>query len=117
MAAPQDGLGIHLKQVTKRFGAVDAANGVTLDLPQGQLLALLGPSGCGKTTTLRLIAGFEQPDSGTIEIGGRVVAGAGVFLPPERRRVGMVFQDYALFPHLTCGAEHPLWPAHLPRRP
>jgi iron(III) transport system ATP-binding protein len=93
--------GIRLNQVTKRFGEVDAANGVTLELPQGQLLALLGPSGCGKTTTLRLVAGFEEPDSGTIEIGGRVVADPSTFLPPERRRVGMVFQDYALFPHLN----------------
>lgn len=98
---PRNVLGIRLSGVTKSYGAVDAANGVTLELPQGQLLALLGPSGCGKTTTLRLIAGFEQPDAGVIEIGDRVVAGNGVFMPPERRRVGMVFQDYALFPHLN----------------
>ena len=65
------------------------------------MVALLGPSGCGKTTLLRTIAGFERPDAGTIEIGGRPVAGAGAWLPPEARRVGMVFQDYALFPHLT----------------
>jgi iron(III) transport system ATP-binding protein len=66
-------------------------------------MALLGPSGCGKTTTLRLIAGFEAPDRGCITIAGRLVAGAGVFVPPERRQVGMVFQNYALFPHLTVG--------------
>jgi iron(III) transport system ATP-binding protein len=65
------------------------------------LLALLGPSGCGKTTTLRLIAGFERLDSGSIEIGGRLVAGPRLHLPPEKRRVGMVFQEYALFPHMT----------------
>jgi iron(III) transport system ATP-binding protein len=67
----------------------------------GNLLALLGPSGCGKTTTLRLIAGLEALDAGSVEIAGRVVAGPGRHEPPERRRVGMVFQDYALFPHLT----------------
>jgi len=70
---------------------------------RGELVALLGPSGCGKTTTLRLIAGFDVPDAGVIEVGGRVVADAaeGRLLPPEERWVGMVFQDYALFPHLS----------------
>src|SRR5918998_1248503 len=66
----------------------------------GEIVALLGPSGCGKTTSLRLIAGFERPDGGTIEVGGRQLAGAGTFVSPERRRIGVVFQDYALFPHL-----------------
>jgi iron(III) transport system ATP-binding protein len=65
------------------------------------LLALLGPSGCGKTTTLRLIAGFERPDAGSVELGGEVVASSTVFVPPERRHVGVVFQDYALFPHFN----------------
>jgi iron(III) transport system ATP-binding protein len=86
--------------VCKSFGAVRAVDRVALRLPPGLLLALLGPSGCGKTTMLRLLAGFETPDAGTIEIGGQRVFGAGINLPPERRRVGMVFQDYALFPHL-----------------
>ncbi len=72
-----------------------------LELVQGELLALLGPSGCGKSTTLRLIAGLEVPDAGSIQVGGTVVVGNRVWLPPQRRRVGMVFQDYALFPHLT----------------
>ena len=67
----------------------------------GQVLALLGPSGCGKTTVLRLIAGFEQPDGGTISLGGRIVSGPGNAVPPEKRRVGMVFQEGALFPHLN----------------
>jgi iron(III) transport system ATP-binding protein len=74
---------------------------VSLEVRAGELVAVLGPSGCGKTTLLRLIAGFERPDSGSIEAGDERVAGNGSFVPPERRRVGMVFQDYALFPHLT----------------
>jgi len=69
-------------------------------LPQGDILGIVGPSGCGKTTLLRTIAGFEQPDSGRILLGGRVVAGEGQWIPPERRGVGLVFQDFALFPHL-----------------
>ncbi|MFN7716799.1 MAG: ATP-binding cassette domain-containing protein, partial [Pseudanabaenaceae cyanobacterium] len=77
--------------------AVDQAQ---FSLPRGDILTLLGPSGCGKTTLLRLIAGFETPDSGTITLNGRTVAGQGQWLPPEKRDVGMVFQDYALFPHL-----------------
>jgi iron(III) transport system ATP-binding protein len=92
---------ICIRNLACSYGAVRAVDGVDLDVRRGQLLALLGPSGCGKTTMLRLIAGFERPDAGTIEIEGRVVAGNGVWVPPERRRVGMVFQDYALFPHLT----------------
>ena len=94
-------LGLRLEGVVKYFGQVGAANGVDLEVRSGELLALLGPSGCGKTTTLRLIAGFEVVDAGIIEIGGHPVAGPHLHLPPERRRVGMVFQEYALFPHLS----------------
>ena len=78
-----------------------AVSDVSFSMPKGEILALLGPSGCGKTTTLRLIAGFETPDRGSIRIGDRIVQSNGVALPPEERRVGFVFQDYALFPHLN----------------
>ena len=87
--------------VSKRYGAVRAVDDAQLCVEQGEFVALLGPSGCGKTTLLRLIAGFEEPESGTVEVAGVPVAGNGSWVPPERRKVGMVFQDYALFPHLT----------------
>jgi iron(III) transport system ATP-binding protein len=92
---------IRLQGVSKRFGAVEAVADVDLTVDRGEFVALLGPSGCGKTTLLRLIAGFESPDEGEISVHGHRVAGPGTWVPPERRRVGMVFQDYALFPHLT----------------
>ncbi len=78
-----------------------AVNDVSFDLSDNEILALVGPSGCGKTTTLRLIAGLERPDSGLIRLSERVVASKTVFVPPEKRGMGMVFQDHALFPHLT----------------
>ena len=86
--------------LSKRFGDVVAVDGFELEVYDGELLCLLGPSGCGKTTALRLIAGLERPDAGTVEVAGRAVAGPQTWMPPERRRVGMVFQDWALFPHL-----------------
>jgi iron(III) transport system ATP-binding protein len=92
---------IRLEAVTKRFGDTTAVAAASLCVERGEVVALLGPSGCGKTTLLRLIAGFEEPDAGTVEVAERRVAGAGTWVPPEQRRVGMVFQDYALFPHLT----------------
>ncbi|MEW5987619.1 MAG: ABC transporter ATP-binding protein [Chloroflexota bacterium] len=85
----------------KRFGRLTAVENVTFTVATGAILALLGPSGCGKTTLLRLLAGFEQLDEGWIEIAGRLVADPRLHAPPEKRRVGMVFQDYAIFPHLT----------------
>src|SRR6478672_5263549 len=93
---------IHCQGLVKRFGAEPVVRELDLAVRQGELVALLGPSGCGKTTTLRLIAGLESLDAGRIEIDGRVVARARQGLPPERRNVGMVFQDYALFPHLNA---------------
>jgi iron(III) transport system ATP-binding protein len=92
---------VRLTRLRRAYGPVHAVDGVDLEVVPGEMLTVLGPSGCGKTTVLRLVAGLETPDAGTIEIGGRRVAGAGVAVPPERRRVGMVFQDFALFPHLS----------------
>ena len=83
----------------RHFGAVRAVDGVTLDIAEGEFFAMLGPSGSGKTTCLRLIAGFEQPDEGHIEIFGETAEG----VPPYKRNVNTVFQDYALFPHMTVG--------------
>ncbi len=89
-------------KLTKRFnGQLPAVNDITLRVRPGEFLTLLGPSGGGKTTTLRLLAGFEKPTSGSIRIGANIVADDNRFTPPERRRVGMVFQDYALFPHVN----------------
>ena len=86
--------------LSKWFDTVPAVQGVDLVVDHGQKMVLLGPSGCGKTTLLRLIAGFEVPDAGTLAVGGDLVTGPGRWLPPEKRRTGMVFQDFALFPHL-----------------
>ena len=87
--------------LVKRFGSIEAIADVSLDAVAGEILAVLGPSGCGKTTFLRLVAGFERPDGGSVHLGDALVSGDGAFVPPERRRVAFVFQDYALFPHMT----------------
>jgi len=92
---------LKLAGLVKRFGDVSAVDGVSLDLATGEHLALIGPSGCGKSTILLMVAGLLAPDGGEIVIGNRRVAGDGAWVEPDQRRVGMVFQDYALFPHLT----------------
>jgi len=89
---------VEITDVTKKYGAVTAADLVTLTVEEGEFFALLGPSGSGKTTILRLIAGFIDPDTGNIRIGGMDMSG----VPPEKRDIGVVFQNYALFPHLTA---------------
>jgi iron(III) transport system ATP-binding protein len=92
---------VELESLTKRFGAAVALDDLHLTIAHGSLVSLLGPSGCGKTTTLRLVAGFMHPDRGTIRVGGRVVSEPGRSLPPEQRRMSMIFQSYALWPHMT----------------
>jgi len=91
---------LRIDEISKSFGATTAVDTASLEVRYGEVVALLGPSGSGKTTMLRLVAGFESPDGGTVAIDGRRVAGSGTWVPPERRGMGMVFQDYALFPHL-----------------
>lgn len=92
-----------VRNLTKTFGDVVAVNHIDFDIEDGEILTLLGPSGCGKTTTLRLVAGLEQPDSGEITMGDRVVTSTNTrtSVPPEKRAMGMVFQSYAVWPHMT----------------
>ena len=92
---------ISLEHVTKRFGELAAVDDVTLDIADREFVTLLGPSGCGKTTLLRLIAGFIAPHGGTIGVDGRVLSTPAAVVPPERRGMGMVFQNYAIWPHKT----------------
>ncbi len=89
--------------LSKRFAlnALPVVNGLSFEVEEGETFALLGPSGCGKTTALRCIAGFERADSGTVTLAGRTLVADGVAVPPEQRGIGFVFQDYALFPHLS----------------
>ena len=94
---------LELLKVTKRFGDFAAVDGISFALAPGEFFTLLGPSGCGKTTTLRLVAGLEEPDAGEILLNGEPIASPerGIFLPPDKRRMGMVFQSYAIWPHMT----------------
>jgi iron(III) transport system ATP-binding protein len=92
---------LSLLDLRHRYGARDTFGGLDLALQRGSICCLLGPSGCGKTTVLRCIAGFERVSAGSIRVDGAVVSGPGVHVAPEQRRIGMVFQDYALFPHLN----------------
>ncbi|HLT57838.1 MAG TPA: ABC transporter ATP-binding protein [Limnochordales bacterium] len=104
---------IRLRGLTKRYGNVTAVDSMDLEIPDGEFFALLGPSGCGKTTTMRLIAGLEQPTAGTVHLGSRDVT----HLPPQERNVAMVFQDYALYPHMTVfdNIAYPLKVRKVPR--
>ena len=97
MAPDGSALDISVRGLTKRYGDVVAVDGIDLDIQAGEFFTMLGPSGSGKTTTLRMIAGFEMPDEGSIELAGEDVSR----LPPYDRPVNTVFQDYALFPHMT----------------
>jgi len=94
---------IELRNVTKTYlgTTTPAVNNLSLSIEEGSITTLLGPSGCGKSTTLRLIAGFERADAGSILLGGKVMSDTNKWIPPEKRGIGMVFQDYALFPHLN----------------
>jgi iron(III) transport system ATP-binding protein len=104
-----------LEKVSKRYGGVQAVDALDLTVAHGELVTLIGPSGCGKSTTLRLVAGLDRPDSGSVEIAGQCVAAGRTWVPPERRRVGLVFQDHALFPHLTVARNVAFGLDRLPR--
>jgi iron(III) transport system ATP-binding protein len=92
---------VELRSLTKRYGALAVVDDVSLTIEHGRLVCLLGPSGCGKTTTLRLIAGFVEPSTGEIRVGDRVMSSPARTVPPERRNMSMIFQSYALWPHMT----------------
>ncbi len=93
--------GVSIRGLGKRYGGVAAVENLSLEVQPGELVALLGPSGCGKTTTLRLVAGFLKPETGEIRVGDRLLSSPASVVPPERRRMAMIFQSYALWPHMT----------------
>jgi iron(III) transport system ATP-binding protein len=92
---------LELVHLTKRFGDVVSVDAIDIAVERGEFVCLLGPSGCGKTTTLRMIAGFLEPDGGEIRVGGKTISAPGSVIPPERRNMGMIFQSYAVWPHMT----------------
>src|SRR5262249_5865614 len=111
--APAAMVTVQIKNVSKSFGVIKVLDGVDFAVEAGTLVAILGPSGSGKTTLLRLLCGFEKVDDGTIEVAGQIVSGRGIHLPPERRRIGYVAQEGALFPHLSVADNIPFC---LPRK-
>src|SRR6266403_3303557 len=92
---------VSLQGLTKKFADIAAVEALDLEIADGEFISLMGPSGCGKTTTLRLLAGFLQPDSGEIKVGCEVLSSRNVLVPPERRAMSMIFQSYAVWPHMT----------------
>src|SRR3979411_2897658 len=92
---------LELSSLTKRYNGVTTVDGLDLAVEHGEFVCLLGPSGCGKTTTLRMIAGFLEPDAGEIRVSGKVVSSVQSVVPPERRNMSMIFQSYAVWPHMT----------------
>lgn len=108
---------ITLRNVTKSFGKSQIIKEFDAEFGDGEFVTLLGPSGCGKTTTLRMIAGFERPTTGEIYLGERLVSGADTFVPPEHRNIGMVFQSYAVWPHMNVfdNVAYPLKIRNLPK--
>ena len=108
---------ITIDHVTKRFGKVEVLKDFSDEFRDGEFITLLGPSGCGKTTMLRMIAGFDRPTTGEIRIDGTVVSGRDIFLPPEKRGIGMVFQSYAVWPHMNVykNVAYPLKQKKLPK--
>lgn len=116
-AAAVNGVAIHIRQLRHAFAGNTVLDGVDLEIPAGTILALLGPSGCGKSTLLKALSGLLQPDAGTIHFGDRLVHGPSQTVPPEKRNLGMVFQDYALWPHMTVAGNiaFPLQMRDVPR--
>ena len=108
---------VDLLALRKIYGALTAVDGIDLNIAHEELVCLLGPSGCGKTTTLRLLAGFVVPDEGAIVVGGKTISGPGAAVPPERRGMSMIFQSYALWPHMTRRRERRLRAEAAPHRP
>ena len=104
-----------ITEVTKRYGEVLAVNSVSIDVREHEMISLLGPSGCGKTTLLRMIAGLAEPTSGSISLGGRLLYGDGVSIPAEKRNLGMVFQSYAIWPHMNV-FDNVAYPVRVKRR-
>ena len=92
---------IEMTNISKKYGDYQAVSGLNLGIEKGSFVTLLGPSGCGKTTTLRMIAGLIRPTQGEISIDGKILSSGSIFIPPEERKMGMVFQSYAVWPHMS----------------